>query len=168
MTAVDTRSAKDVLFDADGRLRTYSILDGASVPGLPKKLNELRAESVCLFRGDVEPELLEVAPYLVHLEREGAVTSWLLREGWGKNWGVFALAQADLYVLASHFRRFLLVEDPEGKKLFFRFYDPRVLRSYLPTCNAEERDHVFGPVEKYVAANSAGEREAVFSRRGPG
>ena len=29
----------------------------------------------------------------------------------------------------------------------FRYYDPRVLRAYLPTCNSEELRTVFGPIE---------------------
>src|SRR5439155_1286760 len=32
----------------------------------------------------------------------------------------------------------------------FRFYDPRVLRIYLPTCNAAEQQFVFGPVLRFL------------------
>jgi hypothetical protein len=35
------------------------------------------------------------------------------------------------------------------RKLLFRFYDPRVLRAYLPTCLAEELNIVFGPVRNF-------------------
>ena len=53
---------------------------------------------------------------------------------------------ATLEELRRHFRKFLKVEDPKGKSLIFRYYDPRVLRVYLPTCNAMELQTVFGPV----------------------
>jgi len=43
-----------------------------------------------------------------------------------------------------------MVHDEAGKPLYFRFYDPRVLRTYLPTCNASELAQIFGPVECYV------------------
>jgi hypothetical protein len=33
---------------------------------------------------------------------------------------------------------------------FFRYYDPRVMRIYLPTCNAGELRTLFGPVGLYV------------------
>ena len=33
---------------------------------------------------------------------------------------------------------------------YFRYYDPRVLRVYLPTCNARELQTVFGPVLRYL------------------
>jgi hypothetical protein len=36
----------------------------------------------------------------------------------------------------------------------FRFYDPRVLRIFLPTCNAQEVFQFFGPVvNSYLAEN---------------
>ena len=34
--------------------------------------------------------------------------------------------------------------------MLFRFYDPRVMRMYLPTCTAEELAIVFGPVGAYL------------------
>jgi hypothetical protein len=39
------------------------------------------------------------------------------------------------------------VHDPKGQSLVFRYYDPRVLRVYLPTCTREELRTVFGPIE---------------------
>ena len=43
-----------------------------------------------------------------------------------------------------------MTHDSEGKKLYFRYYDPRVLREYLPTCNEEELAAFFGPVVSYM------------------
>ena len=48
--------------------------------------------------------------------------------------------------LRQHFRGLLKVEDEDGKELFFRYYDPRVLRAYLLTCNETDLDTLFGPV----------------------
>jgi hypothetical protein len=63
---------------------------------------------------------------------------------------VFALSRADLRALRRHFRTLLIVHDSTAKPLYFRYYDPRVLRVYLPTCNADELSAIFGPVEKYL------------------
>jgi len=68
----------------------------------------------------------------------------------GNHWGVFAIALDDLPVLRRHFRKFLIVHDSEGAPMYFRYYDPRVLRVYLPTCTPEELNTVFGPVSSYV------------------
>ena len=42
-----------------------------------------------------------------------------------------------------------MVYDEKGTPLYFRFYDPRVLRIYLPTCNESELQTVFGPVNHF-------------------
>jgi hypothetical protein len=34
--------------------------------------------------------------------------------------------------------------------MLFRYYDPRVLSVYLPTCNPEEVTSLFGPVSRFL------------------
>ena len=128
----------------------YAILDGASVPELPQTLARFEVESECLFRGDLEPDLMLVAPYLAVVQPGHPFTEWLLREGWGKHWGIFAVSKADLRDLRMHLRTFLKVYGPDLKPLYFRYYDPRVLRTYLPTCNEQELRTVFGPGLRYL------------------
>ncbi len=128
----------------------WTILDGASVPALRQQLADLEPEHVCLYRGDLEPDMEEVAPYLVKLEREAPFTEWVLKQGWGNHWGVFAETGEDLIALRKHFRRFLTVHDQSGKGMLFRYYDPRVLRVYLPTCNDQELQTMFGSVQSYM------------------
>ena len=39
----------------------------------------------------------------------------------------------------------------------FRYYDPRVLRVYLPTCTPDELEMLFGPIERFwMESNAAG------------
>jgi hypothetical protein len=149
VSEVVVRGVMERLF-ADPALSTYVILDGASVPDLLGKLEEHAPEHVCLYRGELAPDLAECAPYLVRLTSESPFTHWVVEEGWGKHWGIFALAASDLERMRRHFRTFLMVQSPEGKRLYFRYYDPRVLREYLPTCNEEETRAVFGPVGCYL------------------
>jgi hypothetical protein len=139
------------LFPQEDGLNTYAVLDGASIPDLLDHLyGEARPEFACLYRGELEPDIAEVAPYLVLLKPGQPFTDWLLTEGWGKHWGIFAISPADFKATQKHFRTFLMVKDPDGKQLYFRYYDPRVLRIYLPTCNAAETATVFGPVRSYT------------------
>ncbi len=135
----------------DERLLVYAVLDGAAIPGLLDHLYAVPGpEFVCLYRGELNPDLAECAPYLVQLQPDTAFTDWLLAEGWGKHWGVFATASESLKTMRKHFRTFLMVKDPAGQQLYFRYYDPRVLRIYLPTCNAQELGLVCGPVQAYL------------------
>jgi hypothetical protein len=137
------------LFSQEG-MNCFVVLDGASIPDLLPHLDVFEPEYVCLYRGELEPDMEEVAPYLAQVEPDTEFAEWLIDEGWGKHWGIFAASQADLRALRHHFRTFLTVYDSNGKPLLFRYYDPRVLRVYLPTCNAEELATLFGPVEYYV------------------
>ncbi len=126
-----------------------AVLDGASIPNLLDRLYEHQTEHVCLYRGELKPDLAETAPYLVHLLPDIPFTEWVLSQGWGNHWGIFASAAVELEDLRKHFRKFLMVKASEGKQVYFRYYDPRVLRVYLPTCNAEETKLLFGPVARY-------------------
>jgi hypothetical protein len=100
--------------------------------------------------------MAEVAPYLVRLEPGSKFAEWVLREGWGSHWGIFATGRGTLHLMRGHFRSLINVYDPDGQPLMFRYYDPRVLRVYLPTCNAEETREFFGPVTSYVLEDEDG------------
>jgi hypothetical protein len=130
----------------------YAVLDGASMEQLPQLLWEHEPENICLYRGDLEPDMAATAPYLVKLEYGHPFTKLVCEKGWGNHWGIFAVtpAEVDIRALRQHFRKFLMVYNPDGKLIYFRYYDPRVLRSYLPTCNSQEIKIVFGPVGSYI------------------
>jgi Domain of unknown function (DUF4123) len=146
---------------AEQDANVFAVLDGASAPGLLDKLYGLTPNFCCLFRGELEPDMAEVAPYLVQLEPGSEFTNWVIGQGWGNHWGVFAATEADFRRMRSHFRSFLIVYDETGRPLRFRYYDPRVLRTFLPTCKAEELAIVFGPVTSYVVE---GESPDLISR----
>src|SRR5689334_3790444 len=83
--------------EEDGSLQTFAVLDGASIPELLDHLyGERRPEFDCLYRGDLAPDIAEVAPYLVRLEPETPFTDWCLAEGWGNHWGIFVRSRASL------------------------------------------------------------------------
>jgi hypothetical protein len=134
---------------ADETVNVYAIMDGASVGGLRGKMWELDQDSVCLFPGELEPDMAEVAPYLVPLKRGEKFTTWLLAEGWGRHWGVFASSAADLRTLRGHFRSLVNVHDEEGRAMRLRFYDPRVLPGFLATCDPGQIQEAFGPVSAF-------------------
>src|SRR5262249_7471285 len=55
-----------------------------------------------------------------------------------------------------------------GNELYFRFYDPRVLRTFLPACTGAETKRFFGPVGIYLMETENGEAISLFSRRTSG
>ena len=148
---VITQSLVKYLFSQPAT-NVYAVLDGASVEQLPQLLWEHEPENICLYRGELEPDIAATAPYLVKLEYDHPFTKLVCEQGWGKHWGIFVLtpAEVDIRMLRNHFRRFLMVYNPNGKLIYFRYYDPRVLRSYLPTCNSQDIKIVFDPVGSYI------------------
>ncbi len=131
--------------------RTYAVLDGSSVPNLPMKLYEMKPPNFCLFTGDLEPDMAEVAPYLVRLYPKTPFTEWFLQEFWGKHWAIVAHSRQPLNEMRKHFRSLVNVYDEKGNPMIFRFYDPRVIQKFLPTCSPAELKVFFGEVDKFFA-----------------
>lgn len=148
--------------------RVYAILDGASTPNLPMRLFEMQPPHFCLFTGDLEADMLEVAPYLVRLLPNTPFTDWILREGWGKHWGIFAHSREPIEEMRAHFRSLITVYDEKGTPMFFRYYDPRVLGRFLQTCRADELETFFGNVEAFFAEAKSADNLIRFENGGEG
>lgn len=147
MSETQYRTLVSVLFAE--RVPVYAVVDGAGCPALLAMLERHSVPNACLYRGELEPELAEAAPYLTELAPDSPFTRWFLTEGWGRNWGILLLSDVPLHEVRSHLRRLLMVRLPDQRVVYFRFYDPRVLRTYLPTCTPEEVKHFIGPAQAF-------------------
>ncbi|MEN6320461.1 MAG: DUF4123 domain-containing protein [Syntrophaceae bacterium] len=154
MQAVVQRLFSHVEGQAD--VTTYVILDAARDEKIYKKIHEAGHKSGCLYSGMRAQALAEVAPYLISLKREDPFTEWVLNSGWGNSWGIFLESPADTEQLKRHFQSFIIVSTEDGKSVYFRFYDPRILRVYLPTCRRRELQTFFGPVKSYWLEDTDG------------
>lgn len=132
-----------------GKPEVCVLLDAARDPRIYPLIRRCRLDFRCLYQGELHPALAAAAPYVVNLAPRSVFTRELIEAGWGGSWGIFLRSPAILQELVRHFRQFLTVKDEAGKVFFFRFYDPRVLRVYLPTCNAADVRSLFGPVELF-------------------
>ena len=129
----------------------FAILDAARDPKVLETLRKSDQRYQSLYEGAKGEQLAEFAPYLVELPSDSALIETLVRDAWGKSWGIFLTSTSSFKEARRHFRRFLLVQTEDGRELYFRFYDPRVLRIFLPTCNAAEVATFFGPAEQFLA-----------------
>ncbi len=130
----------------------YAILDAARDVKILALLLQYKEEHQSLYEGQEGAELAQVAPYLVKLKKDSALLDTLVREGWGQSWGVYLTTPNEFADVRRHLRHFLEVKLPDGKQVYFRFYDPRVLRTYLPTCTPEETNQFFNRRRKAVEA----------------
>ena len=146
----------------------YVILDAARNENIYPMVTSSDAEHCCLYRiyQGIPQALAEAAPYLIKLQPEDPFTTRLISEGWGDSWGIFLESGASLDELKLHFRRFLMVKDEEGNELYFRYYDPRVLRLYMPTCSEAELEMVFGPVDVFMVESEDTDAMLYYFRDG--
>jgi hypothetical protein len=144
-------------------LYVYAILDAARNDQIYPALISSDVEYRCLYLGKIPSVLAEAAPYLVRFHKDSSFMSWLVEEGWADSWGIFFASPATFKELLPHFREFNMAMDEDGNTFYFRYYDPRVLRVYLPTCNASELETIFGPVKYFMVEYEAGEGVIEYS-----
>lgn len=125
--------------------KLYMIIDAARDPRIFPALVASQALHVCLYSEDkVADEIRAVAPYLVRIQQLDDFINWCLEEGLHQQWMIFFTASGQhLPGLRTHFKRLAIVATEDGDRLLFRYYDPRVLSVYLPTCNQTERDYIY-------------------------
>jgi hypothetical protein len=161
------QQARVLEYFARQKLPLFALLDAARAPEVLQTLRVHGEVYYSLYDGAEGEALDDVAPYLVQLNSRSPLVDALVRERWGQSWGVFLWALTDLKALRRHLRRFLMVQDSKGKDMYFRFYDPRVLRVFLPTCTPEELTNFFGPVGSWLI-ESAQPAHAWLCSREPG
>ena len=148
--------------------RVFMLLDAARDPVIHARLTALGkdVQARSMYQGDLGEHLAHVSPYLLAIAGEDDPALWFATAGLGKSWGVFVTARQSFGDLRRHLRKFNLVRDEAGTPLVFRYYDPRVLRIFLPTCTSEELRRFFGPVESFAAETADGQGLARFTLAG--
>lgn len=133
-------------------LPIYAVVDACQAWEWVGRVREqFGRDTKMLFQGagTVYDEVDEVAPYLCSLDPENA----LLLEWsgmFGRNAGILIASDAPMAVLYKHLRNVFVAKDSTEQDYFFRFYDPRVLRGFLPACRLEEVRQFFGPIRWIV------------------
>lgn len=130
----------------------YAILDGARNKEIEKIVRQGALKSACLYEGKLTYKMAVAAPYLVRLEKNHPQTIELIKKGWGNSWGIFAITfKGATHIKVRHnCRKIARVKGPNGKNLIFRYYDPRVLRTYITQCDINEAEKVFGPISEFI------------------
>jgi len=136
----------------DREERLYAVVDSARDRDLASSAFHnfyLNRESLFV---NAAPHMNDVAPYVVAMEYRGTypyahsgyLDLWAERLGGAA--GFLLLSTAGPGRVVRHLRGLFEVEDEDRRSFYFRYYDPRVLRVYLPTCTGEEAKEFFGPI----------------------
>lgn len=142
------------------------IIDAAQLTSEVEIAFQLNPRNISLYRGESEETLKDIAPSLFSFERDSSFSDWFFDNGWGKSWGVLLTSDSSMEELHKHFRKFLLVQSYDGSEMYFRFYDPRVLRIFLPTCDEEQLLEFFGPVKYFLMEDEESDFAIQFSLQG--
>jgi hypothetical protein len=157
VTRARKRSVLDALAAEEGSL--FAMVDPTRSPRVLQLLRESVEYSRSLYEGAGGDTLADVAPYLVELpDKRSRLVTALVTEGLMRRWGVFFTSTRPFRDVRRHFRRFLVVrEEDTGERLYFRFYDPVVLRAFLPTCSVLQSREFFAEISAFLAEGDRGE-----------
>jgi hypothetical protein len=158
---------KDQFWPKGQRPDVWMVVDCSRNPRIYPALTYSGLRHECLFAGQISVPLQRNAPYLVQLELDDRATIRLIDDSFGDSWGIILRADVGIKTLRKHLRTLLRVQGPNGRRMLFRYWDPRVLRIYLPTCLPDELQRFFGPIEQlFVEDKSGSERLLRFANRG--
>lgn len=129
----------------------YAVVDGARDYRLALASRDVLGEPLRPLFFKAPRHMDRVGPYVVRITPGKRYPDYLKlwAERMGDNAGILLLSPAWPKAMVGHLRALFRVRDEKGKMFFFRYYDPRVLRTYLPTCTARECRDFFGPVRSF-------------------
>ncbi len=131
-------------------LHTYAILDAAKVRNLPEMLETSSLPHRCLFKGDAYDELKGVAPWIVQLQDGNAFTRKLFTRSnapwhlWDHEPGIYVRSRSTLDEVWKHFRKFTKITGPDGRRVYFRFWEAKVMARYSYQHSREATWHLAG------------------------
>lgn len=156
---MDTLSDKSGSTSHDGTvlsyLKTYVgklfvLLDAARKPANVVLLRESGDNYQSLYTGKAAEELVNVAPYLVQVSKDSRVLEKLATEGWGDAWGYCIVSHCSFDDLRAHLRKFLMVKLEDGRQVYFRFYDPRILPVFMESSTPDQLLAFFEKIERVL------------------
>jgi hypothetical protein len=123
----------------------FAVLDACGCGEILTRVVNLPLDQArCLYIKSPFQKHWAVAPYLVKLDLPDL--SWIIEKVWNEPWGILAISTQGFLRLFDHLRRILIVKESGDHFWYFRFYDPRVLDTFLPTCNAKQLAEIYGPI----------------------
>jgi hypothetical protein len=128
----------------------YAVLDAARDPAIYPLLLASGAQYACLYSGQSARTLESVAPYLVQLPPHCELLQKIVTQGWSKAWGIFLTSNQPPQTIWHELRRSLYVTLPNQERVYFRFYDPRVLRIFLFVADTQQRAEFAGTMDGFL------------------
>jgi hypothetical protein len=139
----------------------FGVLDAARDPAVYPTLLRGQFGQESLFEGLRAAALCDVAPYLVPLALDSPLLAAMTGAWWGRSIGFVLTSRASMAEVLDRLREMLTVRTDDERRMVFRFYDPRVLRVFLPIANPRQASTLFGDGEIGAVACEGAEPQAV-------
>lgn len=138
----------------------YLLLDGARIDNLPTLLYRLDSSPTIewLYHATPYRALFDVGPALVVLRADSPLEQAFM-DHWQHHAGLMIESDAPMLELAEYLRSLTHARVSGGASLLFRYYDPRVMRHWLPALSSAERDRMMGPISRVRLPAKEGQEE---------
>jgi hypothetical protein len=144
----------------------FGILDLAREPSgeLETGLAKYAPDAMSLYREPMKEKVRRRSPFLASLPPDSPFMPFWREHGRGRAWGIVVQSDRPFDAVWRHFRRFLTVALPDGQRVLFRFYDPRVFPTFLRSCNQSELAMWFAGIKAFrvECVSSRDDREFTF------
>ena len=140
----------------------YAVMDAGRESRIPAFLDAAGERYTPLYDPSNTRDVAMVAPYLILLPPNARLLDFLIKDGWSKAWGIYLNSSAPFETVQDHLRRYTTVLTADGNPFYFRFWDPRIFRVFLPGCTPRECTEFFGPVSRFVVESDRPEIACEF------
>ena len=155
-----------------GPVRLFAVLDAAASDEMRGFIEHLGLPYEIVYEGrSPQAGAASVAPYLIEcLATDPETVATLVETVWGEACAVFLQVPRAVpwETLHRHLCDLLSVELDNGESLYFRYYDPRILRVFLPTCDEAQTVELFGPIDRMMMEGDEAGNMLAFTRPADG
>lgn len=134
---------------SEAPLRWYAVIDTAQDERLLGLVQACRHHQ-CLVGGTLEPELAATLPWLVAFDPAEPLARVWRSDGAGKGWGILLSSAMAFANVRAHLKKFQNARLPDGRLVWFRFFDPFVLQTLFRCSTPQEQAPWFNGIERYV------------------
>lgn len=149
MTSSHSKHIQNIISSPHENTQYFLILDGSAHDNtIPATIYQLEhvPRIAPLFRYTPYASEHLSGPLLIQISRNSPLWNWYFSNSNGET-GIllYGFGVIDVAMMASHLRTYVEAILPSGKKMLFRFYDPRSFCYFWPSLDKGERELFLGP-----------------------
>jgi hypothetical protein len=128
--------------------KRYYIIDAASDFIEIDDLIKTYGPSVCVLKSNYDGQFIDVGPHL--FDSSVKLDELLMNTQWGKGSFISLSFSRERMNLIHLLRNNSEIVTEQDEVMFFRYYDPRILRIFLPVFDTQQIKEFFGSVDEFM------------------